>query len=320
VLAVLVLAFCAAVARVSPAAAIESAGDIRGYQPAAEQAPKNPAVSWDQFFRGSSAVQKEFAPARSDHAAIALHIGQCYAKDIGHPPEWAQPVHDALLLNLDANLMHRIAYDSGIADSLKPGDHALVLNPFHAAAVSFSDRISRDRLQFGRELDDSRKSSLSYQWIIVALGAAATILISVRAMVQENTQMAKIVGVLAVVASATGASVSSMNTFEGGQAIAARDQRALAQLQQLHWRVASDVLTKPELCRNPADTGENAIKAMEIVGAWRARLEMILDGAVESISKPGDLQGGGGAPPKETPREQLLSARTTGGAQAISQK
>ena len=77
-----------------------------------------------------------------------------------------------------------------------------------------------------------------------------------------------------------------MNSFDGSQAIALRDQRALSQLEQLHWRVASDVLAKTGLCKSPAtDPGE----AMKQVDAWKARLETILDSAVESVAQPGDL-------------------------------
>jgi len=107
---------------------------------------------------------------------------------------------------------------------------------------------------------------------------------------QGNTAVAGIVGVSAIVLSAAGAAVSSMNTFEGSQAAALRDQRALSQLQQLHWRIASDVLRRPELCSNSKLPPG---KAMEVVDAWRTRLEAILDSAVESISKPGDISGGG---------------------------
>jgi hypothetical protein len=34
---------------------------------------------------------------------------------------------------------------------------------------------------------------------------------------------------------------------------------------------------------------------MDVVDAWRARLEIILDSAVESLAKPGDLVGAGTA-------------------------
>lgn len=58
------------------------------------------------------------------------------------------------------------------------------------------------------------------------------------------------------------------------EATALHDQRALSQLQQLHWRIISDVLSKPELCNNPhADSGQ----AMAVAAARRTRLEAILD-------------------------------------------
>ena len=37
------------------------------------------------------------------------------------------------------------------------------LNPFHTAAISFSDRISRDRVYFRKELEDNRWKAGLYQ-------------------------------------------------------------------------------------------------------------------------------------------------------------
>jgi hypothetical protein len=310
VLAVFALAFSGVLASGEAAEADDSIDAARGYPAALTQ----PQKAWDRFFRGSDSGLKEFGPARSDHLAIALNIGQCYETEIGHPHQWPQSVRDALEIDLDKNPMHWISFDTAHANSPGSQDPKFVLNAFHWAAISFSDRISRARIQFGRELEDSRQSSLWYQRIVLALGAVATILISVRAMVEDKTKLARFVGVLAIVSSAAGASVSSMNAFEGSQAIAARDQRALAQLQQLHWRVASDVLTRPELCRK---TSEPPGKAMEVVDAWRTRLEMILDSAVESISKPGDLQGGGGPFQKDV---SPMPGSGSGGQQIASQK
>jgi hypothetical protein len=68
-----------------------------------------------------------------------------------------------------------------------------------------------------------------------------------------------------------------------------RDKRTLSQLQQLHWRVASDVLKSTQLCNTPDN---QASETVEQVNAWKVRLETILDNAVESVSQPGDLSHG----------------------------
>ena len=73
-----------------------------------------------------------------------------------------------------------------------------------------------------------------------------------------------------------------MNTNDGDQAVVLRDERAIAQLEQLHWRVVSDVVNKTDLCVHPESD-------MERVRAWKERWEKIMDEAVESIARPGDL-------------------------------
>jgi len=251
--------------------------------------PAKPNFVLEQFYRGTDSALKEFGSARSDHAAIALDIGQCYYEKIGDPIHWSPTTRAILLFELDEHLMHSLYYPDGASGDKTAAQGLLVLNPFHAAAISFSDRISRDRLEVRRELEDNRSRSRSYQILILIFGACATIFVSIRSIMQGNTQTSALVGVLAIVFSAAGAAVSSMSAFDGSQAVALRDQRTLSQLQQLHWRVASDVLTRPELCKEDVTLSADA---REMVGAWRSRLEAVLDNAVESVSRPGDLSPG----------------------------
>ena len=250
------------------------------------QVQEKPDFTLEQFYRGTDSAFMEFGSARSDHAAIALDIGQCYYKKIGDPIHWSPTTRAILLFELDEHMMHSLYYPDGEPKDKPAAQELPVLNPFHAAAISFSDRISRDRLEVRRELEDNRSRSRFYQFLILICGAFATILVSIRSIMQGSTQTSASIGVLAIVFSAAGAAVSSMNAFDGSQAVALRDQRTLSQLQQLHWRVASDVLTKPELCKDPSMVPAGA---MEMVASWRGRLEAIRDNAVETIARPGDL-------------------------------
>jgi hypothetical protein len=241
----------------------------------------------EPFYGGLDNAQKEFAAARSDHDDIALQVSQCY-DEIKDPTSWSPAVRALLRFDLDEHLMHVIPPGAGTA-----AGHLPTLNAFHTAAIAFSDRVSRDRLVFRRDLEDNRFLAKRYQLLVVALGALATIFVSVRAIARGDTRMAGFVGIAAIVLSAFGTAVSSLNNFEGNAAIALRDQRALSQLQQLHWRIASDLVRRHELCGHvnalPVKTMDDS---MEVVNAWRSRLEAILDGAMDSISKPGDVTGG----------------------------
>lgn len=268
----------------------------------ASQSQDQSDFTLEQFSLGADSASKEFGSARTDHAAIALEVGKCYREITGDPTQWSPGVKAILFFELDKNLMHSLAYTKKVSKSESPANGLPVLNPFHAAAISFSDRISRDRLEVRRELEDSRLRSMRYQSAILILGAFATVFVSIRSMMKNSTRLSDAVGISAIVFSAVGTAVSSMSAFEGSQSIALRDQRTLSQLQQLHWRVASDVLTKHELCGDritvPAD-------AMEMVASWRSRLEAIRDNAMETIARPGDLSTGKAldTPPTEKGRQ-----------------
>jgi hypothetical protein len=237
----------------------------------------------EPFYPGQGNAAMEYGSARSDHAAIALEIGQCYT-GYRDPSKWSTPTRAVLLFNLRQQAMR----PSRIGDTSASGEPP-ALNPFHTAAISYSDRVSRDRVYFRKELEDNRWMANLYQKLILLIGALATIAIGVKAILPNDGKRQNLsitVGICALSLSAAGTAVSSMSSFDGSQAIALRDQRTLSQLQQLHWRVASDVLEKTDLCKTPtSDPG----KAMEQVDAWKARLETILDSAVESVSQPGDL-------------------------------
>jgi len=116
------------------------------------QSQSTPTFALEHFYRGTDNALKEFGAARSDHAAIALDIGQCY-KEIGDPIHWSPTVRAILLFELDEHMMHTLSYDLAKASGEGAQKEALpVLNPFHAAAISFSDRVSRDRLEFVESL------------------------------------------------------------------------------------------------------------------------------------------------------------------------
>ncbi len=293
----------------NPATAADASGMPRADAAAALQAPSGSTFALEHFVKGTDGASKEFGAARSDHAAIALEIGQCYHDKFGDPLKWSPSVRAILLFELDEHLMHTLLYINDTNGKEKPANDIPVLNSFHTAAISFSDRISRDRLEFRKELEANILRSYWYQIVIVSLGAGTTIFVSARAILQGTTAVSGAVGILAIILSAAGVAVSSMNTFEGSHAIVLRDQRALSQLQQLHWRVASDVLKQSAICNNPTVRSDDA---MNMVDSWRSRLETILDSAVESISKPGDLSSGGVASPSAPGKRDQVSTAAIG--------
>lgn len=269
----------------------ESDGLKISFYPA--EARTNRWFELEPFYTDQDDAAREYGSARSDHAAIALEIGQCYT-GYRDPSKWSTPTRAVLLFNLDQHLMRPLQAEEASSNNEPP-----VLNPFHTAAISFSDRISRDRVNFRKELEDNRWKAGLYQISIVVMGALATIAIGVRSILPREVKpsLSIAIGILALTLSAAGTALSSMSSFDGSQAIALRDQRALSQLQQLHWRVASDVLVNTTLCKTPTTDPSEAMKQ---VNAWKARLETILDSAVESVAQPGDLSRQTPASPADT--------------------
>jgi hypothetical protein len=231
--ALLILGSAGIAAGMQGAAAVETAEAAHATALPVPPPSDTATFAFEQFYRGTDNALKEFGTARSDHAAIALGIGQCY-KELDDPIHWSPSAKAIMLFELDEHLMHSLPSGAITASSTAVKQEPLKLNPFHAAAISFSDRISRDRLEFRRELEDSRNLSKRYQYLILGLGALATIFVSARSLLQGSTKLSGFVGVFAFALSAAGAAASSMNTFEGSTATVLRDQRALSQLQQLH--------------------------------------------------------------------------------------
>ena len=70
----------------------------------AGQTKEERRFTFEQFYRGKDNALKEFGSARSDHATIALEIGQCYHEKIGDPIRWSPSIRAILLFELDEHL------------------------------------------------------------------------------------------------------------------------------------------------------------------------------------------------------------------------
>jgi hypothetical protein len=232
---------------------------------------------------------KEYAAARTDNADLLVAISRCY-QDFDDPLKWSAAVQAILA---DERSTHLAPLGEWVLRGAAPG-----LKPYHAAAIAFSDKLSRERLKFAQELDAKQRAGHLYQWAIVILGALATITVSFRSMLgtDASKRCSLIAGLVAMVLSAASTAVSTMNTYDGDQALVLRDERAVAQLEQLHWRVVSDVVNKVDLCVHPESD-------MQRVEAWKVRWEKIMDEAVESIARPGDLSTA--SVPETAPRPLL---------------
>lgn len=232
----------------------------------------------------------EFGNARSDHEAVVRAVARCL--DLGDPLTWSGPVRAAFFLGLTKDFTH------AQPDRPTPGVAAgsVKLTPLQAGAVYFSDKISRERAKTAIALDDSRSRESWYYKLIVGVGAAVTVLAGVQTLFGRTTGASQnavgigtlVLGALVLAVSAASTSLSSLRSFEAGYSQPLVQERELAQLQQLHARIAIDVSKRGDFCI----TGKEAKVEMErvaVLDAWGARLEKILNDASISIAQPGDL-------------------------------
>ena len=223
----------------------------------------------------------EYGTARSDHAEIAEAVAAC-SDGFADPTAWSASTRAVLLFELDDTLNHTISqYQPTPTLGRVPP-----LTSFQRAAILFSDKLSRDRLAFRYEQEHSQNLAMWFQVATAVLGGLATFLIGVRALVDKENAYVAWFSAAAIACSAAGTVAASLSTFGDYQTNQLRYSRALAQLQQLHWRVASDVVKAPLLCTG---NDENVSEKTDIVNTWRDRYEAIRDTAAETLARPGDL-------------------------------
>ncbi len=238
----------------------------------------------------------EFGDASSDHEAVVLAIARCHP-EAGDPLTWPASVRSVFRLGLTPELTH---VQAG-AGRDGPGP-SLQLTPFQAEAVLFSDEISRQRLRYAMDLDRNRSRAARYFFWIVAAGGFVTLLVGVQSLAGKTlpNPYAIALGAVVIAVSALATSLGSLSNYETGFTQPLNQERALAQLKQLHARIAADVNRKTTLCDRPGKDEKKEAKTLAVVDAWGARLEKILNDAVPNVAQPGDLASPA-PPPQEGP-------------------
>lgn len=256
----------------------------------AKPAPVPRSWALETFSPGGTLSELEYGTARSDHAEIAQAVAACY-EGFANPVTWTISTRAVLLFELNNNLGH------GISQYEPPAEAGSVprLTSFQRAAISFSDKLSRDRLAFRYDQGWFRNFATGFQVATAVLGGLSTFLIGLRALVDKDYKHVRSLSAAALACSAAGTVVASLGTFGDFQTSQLRASRALAQLQQLHWRVAADVVKAPLVC---SKDHESSSDKTNIVNSWRDRYEAIRDAASDTLARPGDL---GTATPKTPP-------------------
>jgi hypothetical protein len=90
-----------------------------------------------------------------------------------------------------------------------------------------------------------------FEWWIVLIGAVTTILIAIKTMSGERSDLTTAIGVAAIVFSTLGTSIATLNSFYTSRLIYERDERALQALQALHLQLATGITRQETVCDPP---------------------------------------------------------------------
>ncbi len=168
----------------------------------------------ETFDRALDTKDHEYGNARGEHAAVVLRVGACL-KGAPSPETWPPVIRSALMLGLNADYMH--------VEPASPGSKAVVppLLPFQAAAVFFSDKVSRERLLFARAIENVRGQADRYNFLLVMVGGALTFLAGMQTVIGHSSRwrslLAMGLGVIVILASSVNSSISRLSDYNANQ-------------------------------------------------------------------------------------------------------
>jgi hypothetical protein len=193
-----------------------------------------------------------------------------------------------------------------------------------------SQRISNERDHFAKDADNRQNRARLNQLRILCLSAAAAFMVGLRTLALNKDSEAPFrplmqgallpISVFALLLPLLSTAVSSIATFDNDTHVVISDIRALAQLEQLHGRIAKDITGDPFLC--PILRATKALYGatpgtppmapavpinreyfnlcladrMNRTIAWEQRHEHILNDATQSLAHAGDLPRPGDHP------------------------
>jgi hypothetical protein len=288
-----------------------------------------------------------------DHVHLAVAIGSCHSP--ANPVVW--PEHWLQTLRLDRSMLQQVASAGATggpeisaaglrgwnAFSAPPTDdlaHA-DLTSYERSAIYHSDRIRHERANYLEQAEQRQNRIRHNQLRILLLSAAGAFLVGMTTLVAGKDADAPFksltrgallpISALALLMPLLSTAISGVVAFDDDTRIALRDQRTLAQLEQLHGRVVEDVTSDPFRCpvMRAAQTLEGAQAGAELPAAigfshppaatelsrcimdrmqrtvaWQQRHEQILNDATQTLARAGDLVRGDAKAPRDPASRQ----------------
>jgi hypothetical protein len=174
----------------------------------------------------SSSAWHELVAARVEHHAIVDLRSAC-------PPEASGIVSTHELTEIVPD------DDSANADQAQPDKP---MPGYLMAAVFLSNAIGRARVEAATEVARYSLSMQGFEWAIILIGAASTVLVSLKSAVSNESSLALPLSIVAIVASALATSASGLNAFYSPRTEHEKSLQQLISLQHLHADLAGGMM------------------------------------------------------------------------------
>ena len=178
---------------------------------------------------------QELDSANNEHRAIVQTIAACLAKA-------GRDVVDDPFVRIDPGQSHEV--------NLAAIQRVTQLPGYLDAALYLSYEMAFGRGQLAGQVVTEHLIMQVFEWTIVATGLFTTILISVKAFASPRSRDYMLMAVAAIVLSAFGTAVSTLNSFYTPRIEFERSERSLANLRTLHWNLAASVTRQNDPCRD----------------------------------------------------------------------
>lgn len=231
---------------------------------------------------------KELRAATDPHFQLSQRIAQCIGLNLmdGNQP----------FSNFMAFWMWPQPNGSISAPGQPTAERPPLLNTYQQGLVYLSAATSTARGDAAAELSEHSALAIMLQWVSVCLGALATILVTIKSTAGGDAPWGKVAGWLAVICSGVVTIVTGMNAFYGSGEAAARAQRSLFQLRELHHDMAFAVVTARDVCQD-LDVRNPELPDVRDLRAFSARFTSAMQ--TSYAPAPGTQPGDGGAGSKQ---------------------
>jgi len=186
--------------------------------------------------RLNAMAYNELTAVQADHDSILAATGQC-----------SSPHHP---FQLPPRLRIIVPNGTPLPLSTPASSPPITLDSpsYPLAAVSLSDAIGRARIDLAQQKASDYVLMQIFEWLAVIVGAVTTILVSIKAMDSEHTPRFLAIGIAAIIFSALGTGVATLNSFYSFHTTYVQTDHTLATLRQIHLDLALGLMRESGIC------------------------------------------------------------------------